>query len=560
MSQYDLVVTGAGPSGLIAAHTWLTLNPESRVILFEADSTVGGAWSKDRVYPTMMTQTPVGMLEFSHYPMNRPTETFYDLCSGDHVYRYLDDFSQSTKFAGLTVRDRIHFNTRATSIEKSDQGWFVRTSTGEEVHGHKLVIATGPTSQPQMPSFCKRVDNKIPLLHSRDLGRSSALLASSETRNFIVVGGSKSAFDAVYLLSKSGKSVSWVIRQGGHGPGLLAGADGGGLFENSHEIISLKFIAKMSPCVFEPDDWWLRFFHQSGLGKWLVKNIWSLVDGMWRAAAGYGKRGPSFSKLTPDRSAYWCSDNIGVQNTADLWDVVSQATIYRDEVEEISKDGIAVLSSTGEKIKCDALVVCTGWDVTYPMFTPETAFELGLPIAKSNVPSENAERWNDLYNEADTKILTRFPSLAHPPTPHSTKSSTFPNRLYRSLVPPSDVSDRSIVFLGQVGSTQSFLVAEIQSLWAVAYLSNEFPHPKIPSLAAMEEEVALRTAWRRRRYLSDGNSMIYDQIAYQSLLLRDLGINDLRKGGGWKELLRPYSPKDYRGVIDELLRGREKKS
>jgi hypothetical protein len=40
------------------------------------------------------------------------------------------------------------------------------------------------------------------------------------------------------------------------------------------------------------------------------------------------------------------------------------------------------------------------------------------------------------------------------------------------------------------------------------------------------------------------------------MLVRDLGLNDLRKGGGWRELLRPYYPKDYRGLINEWLDSR----
>ena len=38
---YDLVVIGAGPHGLIAAHTWLEIYPESRVAILESEQEVG---------------------------------------------------------------------------------------------------------------------------------------------------------------------------------------------------------------------------------------------------------------------------------------------------------------------------------------------------------------------------------------------------------------------------------------------------------------------------------------------------------------------------------------
>jgi len=38
--SYELVVIGAGPHGLIAAHTWLELYPESRVAILESEEEV----------------------------------------------------------------------------------------------------------------------------------------------------------------------------------------------------------------------------------------------------------------------------------------------------------------------------------------------------------------------------------------------------------------------------------------------------------------------------------------------------------------------------------------
>ena len=69
--------------------------------------------------------------------------------------------------------------------------------------------------------------------------------------------------------------------------------------------------------------------------------------------------------------------------------------------------------------------------------------------------------------------------------------------------------NHSIVFLGHLGTTYSMLVGEIQSLWAAAYLTNEL---KVPDAEKMAEQVALATAWRRRRYLGDGHTFIYEQI------------------------------------------------
>lgn len=41
------------------------------------------------------------------------------------------------------------------------------------------------------------------------------------------------------------------------------------------------------------------------------------------------------------------------------------------------------------------------------------------------------------------------------------------------------------------------------------------------------------------------------------MLLRDLGVNHLRKGG-WREMVQPYCNKDYQGMLDEYMRIRAK--
>lgn len=40
--------------------------------------------------------------------------------------------------------------------------------------------------------------------------------------------------------------------------------------------------------------------------------------------------------------------------------------------------------------------------------------------------------------------------------------------------------------------------------------------------------------------------------------MRDLGVNHLRKGGGWRELVQPYYNKDYKGMLDEWKKTQSK--
>ncbi|PVH74041.1 FAD/NAD(P)-binding domain-containing protein [Cadophora sp. DSE1049] len=549
MATKDLVIVGAGPFGLIAAYTWLELNPDDDVAILEAGPDLGGVWSKSRVYPTMMTQTPADMLGYSCYPMPTPPkeESFYDLFPGHHVTSYLEAFSMHKTFAGKTIKDRIIFKSPVSNITKVDSLWNVETSAGNAFTCKKLIIATGLTSTPNIPSFPTK-DFTPPIIHTLDLAANTALLSSPEVKSVLVIGGSKSAFDTVVLLSSFNKAITWAIRTTGQGPALPANPDAPWPLSNSHEIISMRLVSKMSPCIFEPLDGLTRFFHCNSIGIKMVDAIWGAIDGMWRKTAGY-ERSDSMRNLKPDRPVFWFSDGAAVYNKEGLWDIVAKADVLRDDV--VSMQGEEVLLKSGKRIECDAVITATGWSNIYPFFKDDVAKKLGLPILPSDADAKDIEAWETRISQADKIVTDTFPRLkVQPKFPDHIPKAT-PGRLYRYIAPVSDSEDRSIAFLGTIGTTQSFLVAEVQALWATAYLSGSLT---LPSEERMRDEVALATAWRRRRCLGDGYTFIFEQLPYMSMLLRDLGLDDLRKGGGWREVLSPYKSADFKGVLAEWRR------
>ncbi|KAL2065744.1 hypothetical protein VTL71DRAFT_3414 [Oculimacula yallundae] len=548
MATKDLIIVGAGPFGLIAAHTWLQLNPNDDVVLLEAGPDLGGVWSESRVYPTMMTQTPADMLGYSCYPMANPPkeETFYGLLPGHRVNEYLEAFSLHRKFASKTIKDRVVFGTAASNIAKENNLWTIETSTGKTFITKKLIVAAGLTSTPNIPAY--RTNNFTPpIIHTRELAANTNLLSSPDVKSVLVIGGSKSAFDTVVLLTSLQKSVTWAIRTAGQGPVLLATPEAPWPVSSSHDIISTRLISKMSPCIFEPLDTFTRFFHSNWLGMKIVDAIFNMVDGTWRKAARY-ERSDSMRNLKPDRPAYWFSDGIAVCNKEGLWDIVANADVMRDEV--ASMEGKQVLMKSGRRIECDAVITATGWTNCFPFIKDDLAKSLGLPIVPTNAESKDIEAWEARISASDSVVTNTFPRLKFQPEYPSHASKSTPSRLYRSIIPISDKEDHSIAFLGTVSAMQSFLIAETQALWATAYLSGDL---KLPTEEAMMNDVALSTAWRRRRYLGDGYTFIFEQLPYMSMLLRDLGLNPFRKGGGWKELVSAYKSADWKGIVEEWM-------
>jgi Pyridine nucleotide-disulphide oxidoreductase len=449
------------------------------------------------------------MFEYACFPMKKlpKNETFYNYFPGSHVTKYLEAFSMHKTFSGKTLQERIKFNSAVKHITKTDKFWTVSTDSNTSFTCRKIIVATGLTSTPNLPTFPKDSFTP-PIIHTRSLAASIPLLSTPSVNNVVVLGGSKSAFDAVQILHSLNKSVTWIIRTTGQGPAFLAAPNAPWPLHSSHEIISMRLVAKMSPCILEPVDNWAKFCHGSKVGTRMVDAVWSFVDWMWERVARFD-RDENMKGLKPGRTLFLSADGLAVSNSEGLWDNVSRATILRDEVDKA--EGTELVLKSGKRVLCDAVIAATGWLNTYPMFDDALATDLGLPMPprKGNEDGKEAAAWDELLAKADKTVVETFPRLANLPSyPHSEPKST-PSRLYRSIIPINGDVDHSIAFVGAIGSAQSLNVAEIQALWTAAYLSNKLP---LPSEEKMREEVALATAWRRRRYLEDGYNIIFEHL------------------------------------------------
>lgn len=190
-----------------------------------------------------------------------------------------------------------------------------------------------------------------------------------------------------------------------------------------------------------------------------------------------------------------------------MWGAVAKARVLRDEV--VGIEGREVMLQSAERVNCDAVICCTGWKNWFPFFDAQLARRLGLPLHPTDSEKVEVAVWEERISKADAEVVRSFPRLENQPNyPDHTPKSTS-SRLYRGMIPITGDEDHSIAFIGNIGTTQSFTVAEVQSLWATTYLSGKLP---LPAEEEMEHQVALATAWRRRRYLGDGYTFILEQL------------------------------------------------
>lgn len=88
--------------------------------------------------------------------------------------------------------------------------------------------------------------------------------------------------------------------------------------------------------------------------------------------------------------------------------------------------------------------------------------------------------------------------------------------------------------------------------WATAFLDHELT---LPSEESQREEIALLTAWCRRRFLCNGelgNFLPFESTRYTDKLLRELGLSSYLKGW-FKDCFVPGNSQDHVGLRDEYI-------
>ena len=146
--HYDLVVVGAGISGLYAIHRALKRGWSVRA--FEAGSGVGGTWYWNR-YPGC--RVDIEGFEYS-YSFSEELQQEWEWSERYPPQAELERYCNHVcdRFG---LRPHIAFDTRvaAAHFDEATQRWLVRTDRGEVVSARLLVMATGIYSEPYCPPF-----------------------------------------------------------------------------------------------------------------------------------------------------------------------------------------------------------------------------------------------------------------------------------------------------------------------------------------------------------------------------------------------------------------------
>ncbi|KAF4631973.1 hypothetical protein G7Y89_g6153 [Cudoniella acicularis] len=410
-NNFEVLIVGAGISGIIAAQRYLEAHPNCNLAILEKDSCVGGVFSKRRLYNEFWTQWTVGLAEYSDMPMEQPPEEDcnYDCFKAKYTTAYLEKYVDLKHCSGRSLRDRIRFGIQVQSIEKVEGKWILSCtdSSNKQVvfRAAKLMIANGENSLPNMLDLPGKETFGGTILHSEAFGKSQVL--SDETiKHIAVMGAGKSAADMIYEAVKAGKSVSWIIRNTGAGAGFFAPIDLKTPYKNGVEAAQTRIMSMLQPSLLNSDNWFTWFLHSTSVGVGIVKWIFSALDKEVRKRADYKGRKSTkgFEKLEYEIEIFWQNNTGGALHHDDFWPLVAEhITIYRDGIKSLGNKTIYL--NGGMHFPCDALLCGTGWKPGIEFFNSKTLLELGLPHLQKDEPYEVTAKWEKLILEADESVI-----------------------------------------------------------------------------------------------------------------------------------------------------------
>ncbi|TPX08043.1 uncharacterized protein E0L32_010243 [Thyridium curvatum] len=552
MDTYDVVIIGAGWFGLSAAKTRLEIHPEEKLLVLESASSFGGSWSADRLYPGLKSNNFWGSYEHPDFPM---LEEVYGVKHGQHIpaavlHQYLTDFA---KRFGVYERTKLNAFVRHAK-QMPDGTWELSAEiSGAKtvIRTAKLIIATGLTSQPNLPTYAGEESFTGLKFHAKSFCEHGETAKSA--KRVVIVGCGKSAYDCAYAFATEGDAqVDLLIRPSGQGPVWLVPGHVTPFRRMMEELLHTRCLTWFSPTPWGAEDGYgvaREWLQKNGLGRLITANWWANMNNEVIETHGFDTD-PELFKFKPWQPAFWTGSGVGIHNfDSSLWDLVKKGRI-RAHIADIDKlDGSQVFLSNGKVLEADVICCATGWRKESTMTFEGVELEgLGLPI-----PAEEQAR---LRKEADEEVLERFPILRNQPVLRYERTKSEPLRYYRFMVPPSHFNRRNLAFAGMVSTTSTASFANAQALWISAYFDGKLSRePK--SQDEVVKEVLLHTQFGKWRYpCGYGDSLpdfAFDALPYVDMLLNDLGIKNHRKGTTMAELVEPYKPRDYKGITQEWL-------
>jgi len=351
----DVVIVGAGLSGVGMACRLSTLCPRRTYVVLEARADVGGTWDLWK-YPGVRTDSDPHTLAYPFRPWGRGAA----VAQGSDICEYI---RSTAAMCGVRDHIRTSHRVRSASYDSRDMLWTLDTIGGRFTCSF-LHLCTGYYQYDggYLPAFPGLDEFQGQILRPMEWPAGDAL----QDKSVVVIGSGATAVSMVPALAKSAAHVTMLQRS----PSYLADIPGReGLFYDAMKTVSPSLAASMTRwkymflatatyrmCVAFPEATRKMFI------KWMTQKV----------------PGQDPKHFTP-RYNPW-ENRICAVVDGDLFNAINdgRASVVTDRIDRFTAGGVRLAS--GEELAADAVVMATGFNLQdrFPMSDIDVSVD-GVP-------------------------------------------------------------------------------------------------------------------------------------------------------------------------------------
>lgn len=201
----DVLIIGAGLSGIDAAYRLRDENPGLRYQILERRDRVGGTWDLFR-YPGIRSDSDIYTLSFPFEPWRRPEA----LADGHHIREYVEQASQTH---GITEHILFRQHVRTADWDSNTDTWSVNVDTDDGPQNYRsrfVYFATGyyDYDDPYTPRFPGREDFAGTIAHPQHWPEDLDYAG----KRVVVVGSGATAVSLIPALARTAGHVTMLQR------------------------------------------------------------------------------------------------------------------------------------------------------------------------------------------------------------------------------------------------------------------------------------------------------------------------------------------------------------
>jgi cation diffusion facilitator CzcD-associated flavoprotein CzcO len=338
----DVLIIGAGISGIGAAYRIHQKNPKLTYTILERRSRIGGTWDLFR-YPGIRSDSDIFTLSLPFEPWTRPE----NVADGGDIRDYLTD---AARHHGIDRNIRFDTHVKSAEWDSSTDTWTLRTATPDgaekSYRGRFVFFGTGyyDYDNPYSPEFPGIEDFAGDVVHPQFWPES----LDHADKRVVVIGSGATAISLVPALAKTAAHVTMLQRSPTY---MMSMARIDPMVQAIRKFLPRRLshnVVRARNAAFSVLSYFL-FRKAPKFGRWLIRNrtIAALPEG-YDVDLHFKPRYEPWDQrmcLVLDRDLF---DHIGD----------GRVDVVTDHVDHVDAAGIVLAS--GQRVDADVIVTATG--------------------------------------------------------------------------------------------------------------------------------------------------------------------------------------------------------